>query len=93
MEEVPYTENSWKLVYARLFTDEEIAAIDSAIVIESPYGLSACFSLNSGQYAGKKQEIPLSIQSTLQVGDRIDFKVAKLLTLCRNGANIVRVIE
>ena len=93
LEEVPYTENSWKLVYARLFTDEEIAAIDSAIVIESPYGLSACFSLNSDQYAGKKQEIPLSIQSTLQVGDRIDFKVAKLLTLCRNGENIVRVIE
>jgi len=38
--------------------------------------------------------IPLSAYSTLSVGDTVDLKTAKLISLCKEGENdILRIVE
>ena len=80
----------------RLFSKEEINAVARTEVVVSQYGKSVCFYLKSG----KPTYIPLSQFSTLSVGDAIDMKTAKLITLGWNGydsyegyEDIYRVIE
>lgn len=75
----------WTVKSSRAFNEDEIAAIDSAVVVGSKYGLSVCFHLNAGEYAGKDSFIPLCEYSSLSVGDIVDVKKAKLVLLCRQG--------
>lgn len=78
----------WNVKETRDFTQEEINEIDTASVVDSQYGMSVCFFMKSGG----QTYIPLSNDSNKSVGDTIDLKTAKLLTLGRQGeADIFRV--
>ena len=80
----------WRVKNTRPFSPEEIAAVTKAEVVSSQYGNSVCFSMNGG----KRTYVPLSRHSSLTVGDSVDLKTAKLVTLCREGEDdIYRVIE
>ena len=78
----------WMLKDSRAFSDEEIAAIESADVVDSQYGSSVCFLMKGGG----RTYLPLSNTSSLAVGDSVDLHKAQLLTLGREGdADIYRV--
>lgn len=78
----------WHETSRRKFTQEEIASIESATVVDSQYGFSVCFLL----VAGGQSYIPLDQNSSKNVGDSIDLTKAELVTLSRSGeADIVRV--
>ena len=78
----------WQLKNSRMFTAEEQAAVDEAVVVPSQYGNSVCFTMVSGG----QTFIPLSQTSSKTVGDTIDLSKAKLLTLGKSGeADIYRV--
>ena len=78
----------WAVKATRVFSQEEIDAVDTASVVDSQYGMSVCFFMKSGG----QTFIPLSNTSSLNVGDTVDLAKAKLLTLEREGeADIFRV--
>ena len=78
----------WAVKATRVFSQEEIDAVDTASVVDSQYGMSVCFFMKSGG----QTFIPLSNTSSLNVGDTVDLANAKLLTLGREGeADIFRV--
>ena len=82
--------NGWKVKSSRPFDPEEIAAVKRAEVVASQYGNSVCFYMNGGG----QTYIPLSKQSKLAVGDELDMKTAKVLTLsCEGKDDIARIIE
>lgn len=68
---------------------EELAGIASAKVVASQYGLSCCFYMKSGC----QQYIPLSRDSVAQVGDVVDVKSIKVLTLERDGSDDILRVE
>ena len=81
-------------VESRVFNAEEIAAVVSASVVTSNYGTSCCFLMRGGG----KTYIPMSRDSKLSVGDKVDLTTAKIIHLHRNGGDpetddIFRVIE
>lgn len=78
----------WSVKSSRNFTEEEVNAVSSATVVASEYGNSVCFNMK----AGGMTFIPLSNASTKGIGESVDLKEAKLLTLEKQGkADIVRV--
>lgn len=78
----------WSVKSSRNFTEEEINAVKSATVVASEYGNSVCFMMKSGGMTF----IPLSNASTKGIGESVDLKEAKVLTLEKQGENdIVRV--
>lgn len=80
----------WRIKETRPFSPDEIAAVARAEVVPSQYGNSVCFFMNSGG----QTYIPLLSTSSLTVGESVDLKTAKLVTLCREGKDdIYRVIE
>ena len=83
-------ERGWSVKETRPFSPDEIAAVKRAEVVASQYGSSVCFFMNSGG----QTYIPLLNTSSLTVGDSVDLKTAKLVTLCREGEDdIYRVVE
>lgn len=78
---------NWVLVGERNFSKEEIAEVASAEVVESQYGLSACFHL----YGGKIKFIPMSNNCMLGIGESIDMDKAIIQTLQRNNETIYRI--
>ena len=80
----------WMVKDTRPFDPDEIAAVKKAVVVASLYGKSVCFFMKSGG----QTYIPLSQNSSLTVGDVLNIKTAKIITLSREGDNdIYRVIE
>ena len=78
----------WAVKATRGFSQEEIAAVTKAEVVDSQYGNSVCFHM----VGGGQTFIPLSTNSTLGLGDSVDLNKAKLLRLERAGeADIYRV--
>lgn len=78
----------WAVANSRSFSDEEINAVSSASVVDSQYGLSVCFFMKGGG----QTFIPLSTNSSLNVGDSVNLSAAKILTLHRDGeADIMRI--
>ena len=83
-------DRGWRIKETRPFSPDEIAAVARAEVVPSQYGNSVCFFMNGGG----QTYIPLLSTSSLAVGDSIDLKTAKIVTLCREGKDdIYRVIE
>lgn len=80
---------SWNVTGTRAFEADEIAAVKSAQVVSSEYGKSVCFFM----VGGGQTYIPLSTQSTLEVGDEVDLASAKILTLHRDGNDDINRIE
>ena len=90
MEEIINSlEKFWTVTNSRSFAPEEIAAVDRAEVVASQYGNSVCFFMNGGG----QTYIPLSEQSKLAVGDELNLKTAKILTLVKGKDEITRIIE
>lgn len=84
-----YDESGNKVDNPRSFSVEEINAILSAIVVPSQYGNSVEFT----RVDGGKSYIPLDKDSTLGVGDSVDLRYAKLLTLEKQGEkDIIRIV-
>lgn len=78
----------WAETARRKFSSDEIAAVESATVVDSQYGLSVCFIMK----AGGQTYIPLDQNSSKSTGDTVDLSKADLLTLSRQGdADIYRV--
>lgn len=71
----------WMEKEVRAFDPEEIAEVQSAVVVESQYGYSVCFFMKGGG----QTYIPLDQNSSLGVGDSVDLAQAKIVTLCRTG--------
>jgi hypothetical protein len=85
---LPKYATKWAVKSSRAFTTEEIAAIDSAVVVDSQYGSSVAFFMRGGG----QTYIPLSTTSSLSVGSKVDLASAKLLILGKEGeADIYRV--
>ena len=83
------TISEWSLKSERYFTQEEIDAVSQAIVVASQYGNSVEFTMKLG---GRYTYIPLDKSSNITVGEIVDMKQAKLLTLEKEGeSDIVRV--
>lgn len=81
--------NRYEVRNTRPFNAEELAGIVSAKVVPSQYGLSVCFFMTSGC----QQYIPLSKNSVAQVGDIVDVKAARVLTLDRDGSDEILRVE
>ena len=79
----------WNLSNSRNFTKEEQSMIKSAKVVASQYGNSVCFSMVNGDVTF----IPLSSNSSLQVGDTVEVSKAVLQTLSRDGSNDIYRID
>ena len=71
----------WQVKNSRSFSADEIAAVQSATVVDSQYGQSVCFMMVSGG----QTYIPLDQNSTKAVGDTVDLSKASLLTLSKQG--------
>lgn len=79
----------WEVENTRNFVKEEIAAVDTAEVVETKYGLAVCFHMK-----GNKPDvfIPLYSESNAKIGDRVNLETAKFITLTRDGDTIYRVL-
>ena len=78
----------WQVKNSRSFSADEIAAVESATVVDSQYGQSVCFLMVSGG----QTYIPLDQNSSKATGDTVDLNKASLLTLSKQGeADIYRV--
>ena len=78
----------WQVKNSRSFSADEIAAVESATVVDSQYGQSVCFLMVSGG----QTYIPLDQNSSKATGDTVDLSKASLVTLSKQGeADIYRV--
>lgn len=84
-----YDEKGNPVPNPRNFDAEEIAFILSAKVVPSEFGNSVELLRRDGG----KSYIPLDKDSTLGVGDVVDLKTAKILTLEKKGEkDILRIV-
>lgn len=72
---------SWNESGVRPFDPAEVAAVVSAKVVESQYGLSVCFIMVSGG----KTFIPVDQNCSAAVGQSVDLTKAQLVTLSKQG--------
>lgn len=79
----------WTEKSRRSFTNEEINAVDSAVVVASQYGNSVCFTM----VGGGQTFIPLSQNSSLGVGEPVNIRDAQLITLKKAGESDIMRIE
>ena len=78
----------WQVKETKKFSQEEIALVDRAEVVDSQYGQSVCFFMK----AGGMTYIPLDQNSSKATGDTVDLSQASLVTLSKQGeADIYRV--
>jgi len=78
----------WQVKETKKFSQEEIALVDRAEVVDSQYGQSVCFFMK----AGGMTYIPLDQNSSRATGDTVDLSQATLVTLSKQGeADIYRV--
>lgn len=80
----------WTIKEERPFTQEEIDAVDKAIVVSAQYGYSVQFFMKNGGFTF----IPLDSSSTLNAGDEVDIRKATLRIYEKDGeGDIYRVLE
>lgn len=71
----------WSEKEVRNFTQDEVAAVEQARVVESQYGFSVCFMMKSGGMT----YVPLDQNSSLGIDAVVDLTKAQLVTLQRPG--------
>lgn len=71
----------WSEKESRIFSSDEVAAVDVAKVVESSYGYSVCFFMKNGGMTF----IPLDQNSSAALGSTIDLTKASLVTLQKQG--------
>ena len=78
----------WQVKDSKKFSQEEIDLVDHAEVVDSQYGQSVCFFMNTGGMT----YIPLDQNSSKATGDTVDLSQASIITLSKQGeADIYRV--
>jgi hypothetical protein len=79
--------STWEIVNVRRFTEEELLMVKSAEIVEGQYGLCAkCFMVG-----GKTKFLDLGKYSNGQIGEKVDLKDARIITLERDGATCEKV--
>lgn len=78
----------WMQKAVRKFTNEEIAMVKKAIVVDSQYGNSCCFFMVNGT----TMYVPMSNDSSKGLGEEINLSEAEIVTLEKEGeADIQRI--
>lgn len=84
-----YDESGKPVPNPRNFSDDEINFIITAVVVPSQFGNSVELSRRDGG----RSYIPLDKDSNLGVGDYVDLRTAKILTLEKQGEkDIIRIV-
>lgn len=72
----------WDIVNTRRFSEEELAMVESATIEECNYGLCAkCLMVN-----GKVKYLNLGKFSNGNIGEKVNLKDARIITMERDGA-------
>ena len=79
----------WSEKSSRKFSQEELALIDKAQVVESQYGTSCCFFTKHGT----TMYVPMSKDAKSEVGDMIDLSSAEIITLEKQGEKDIQRIR
>lgn len=77
----------WTEKATRKFTEDELALVTKAQVVESQYGNSCCFFMKNGT----TMYIPMSNDAKSNVGDIIYLSEAEVVTFEKLGKNITRI--
>lgn len=79
----------WNEKASRKFTQEELALVTKAQVVESQYGNSCCFFMKNGT----TMYVPMSSDAKSEVGDVVDLKEAEIVTLEKSGEKDIQRIR
>lgn len=79
----------WAVKSSRKFTQDELALVTKAQVVESQYGNSCCFFMANGT----TMYVPMSNDAKSEVGDIIDLKEAEIVTLEKVGEKDIQRIR
>lgn len=79
----------WSEKSSRKFTNEELALVDKAMVVDSQYGSSCCFFMKNGS----TMYVPMSNDSKSEVGDMVDLSTAEIVTLKKQGEKDIQRIR
>ena len=79
----------WAEKASRRFTQDELALVTKAQVVESQYGNSCCFFMANGT----TMYVPMSTDSKSGVGDIINLNEAKIVTLEKVGEKDIQRIR
>lgn len=82
-----FGKQTWEVISSRVFNEKEIALIDKVEVVPGEYGKQAKIYFKSGGYTF----MTLSRDCTKSIGEPIDIKEAKLLTLKQGNTTINRL--
>lgn len=79
----------WVEKASRKFTQDELALVTKAQVVESQYGNSCCFFMANGT----TMYVPMSTDSKSGVGDIINLNEAEIVTLEKAGEKDIQRIR
>ena len=79
----------WAEKASRKFTQDELALVTKAQVVESQYGNSCCFFMANGT----TMYVPMSTDSKSGVGDIINLNEAEIVTLEKVGEKDIQRIR
>ena len=79
----------WSEKASRKFSQEELALVDKAQVVESEYGSSCCFFMKNGT----TMYVPMSQDAKSGIGDMVDLSSAKIVTLEKQGEKDIQRIR
>ena len=79
----------WAVVASRKFTQDELALVTKAQVVESQYGNSCCFFMTNGT----TMYVPMSNDAKSEVGDIIDLSEAEVIFLNKKGEKDIQRIR
>lgn len=79
----------WSEKSSRKFSQEELALVEKAKVVESEYGLSCCFFMKNGT----TMYVPMSQDAKSGIGDMVDLSSAEIVTLEKQGEKDIQRIR
>lgn len=79
----------WSEKSSRHFTQEELALVEKAKVVESEYGLSCCFFMKNGT----TMYVPMSQDAKSGIDDMVDLSSAEIVTLEKQGEKDIQRIR
>ena len=79
----------WSEESSRKFSQEELALVDKAQVVESEYGSSCCFFMKNGT----TMYVPMSQDAKSGIGDMVDLSSAEIVTLEKQGEKDIQRIR
>lgn len=85
---LPSYGGKWAEKSSRKFTQEELAEVTKAQVVDSQYGSSCCFFMANGT----TKYVPMSNDAKSEVGDIVNLAEAEIVTLEKQGEkDILRI--